>query len=137
MIDRITWVLEIFSIICCVHCIYGKKVKFDINAAVLTIGILTVLECIKYFHLSSVFSLINFGFIYVYCKRIFKKSWMKTFLNVILHIIVLTTVEFLSALLVGLFFSEHIGIRNVLVTLIVLIICRWILPDSVKIFSQK
>lgn len=128
MFDRITWVLEIFSIICCVHCIYGKKVKFDINVAVLIIGILAVLECIEHYQLPSIFSLITFGFIYLYCKRIFKKSWMKTFLNIVLHMIVLTTVEFISALLVGIFITENIGIRNVLVTLIVLAICRWILP---------
>lgn len=128
MLDRITWVLEILSIICCVHCIYRKKIKFDINAVVLVISILTVLECIKYFQWSSLFSLINFVFIYVYCKRIFKKSWKKTFLNMILHIIVLTTVEFISALLVGIFITENIGIRNVWIALLVLIICRWILP---------
>lgn len=128
MLIRIALVLEIIAIICCIHCVYGKSIRWDVNAACLMLSILIVLEGINYFKLGTVFSLINLVLIYIYCKHVFKKSVTQTLVNLIIHIVILTVIEFFAVIVVTMFISEHIEVRNIVVNLLVLLICINVLP---------
>ncbi len=128
MLLRIIFILEILASLCCIHCIYGKKVKLSIDSATLFLCLLIMMEVINSFNIEGLFSVGLYIPILIYCKRVFRKKWSYTIVNFILYAVILTAVEFMSILIVKIFISYDINIRNVVQNMVVLIICGCILP---------
>ena len=54
MLLHIALVAEILATIICFHCIYGKKLKWDVKTVAAVLSVLTVLEMVNYYHLSGI-----------------------------------------------------------------------------------
>ena len=68
MLLRLVLITEIFSVIICIHRIYGVKVKFDMKTVLLFLGLLIVLEIVNTCQVPRLFSLlVYFLFFSIVC----------------------------------------------------------------------
>lgn len=51
MLLRIVFVLEILSAISCIHCVYGKKIKINIQSILLFLCLLVIMEIVNFYQL--------------------------------------------------------------------------------------
>lgn len=128
MLLKMILILEILSMLGCIHCIYGRKIELDINAIVLFLVLLIILEAANYFPLGNLLSLIIYIPIFAYCKRVFKETIAQTFINLVLFTVILTAIEFSCMLVIKIVIPEKIVMRNLVGNVIILGICIWGLP---------
>lgn len=128
MLLRLVLITEIFSVIICIHRIYGVKVKFDMKTVLLFLGLLIVLEIVNTCQVSRLFSLLVYFLIFLYCMLKFKKSLFETIINNVLYLVVMTLLQFACLVPAVLVFPQNEHRRALLVNCIVLPICIWILP---------
>ncbi len=128
MLLRIVFVLEILSAISCIHCVYGKKIKINIQSISLFLCLLVIMEIVNFYQLKGLFFLCFYIPILIYCKRVFGKTKIQTLINFIIFAVVLTSIEFMSIMMINMFFPDDLTIRNVIQNAAVLSFCILVLP---------
>ena len=128
MLLRIVFVLEILSAISCIHCVYGKKIKINIQSISLFLCLLVIMEIVNFYQLKGLFFLCFYIPILIYCKRVFGKTKIQTLINFIIFAVVLTSIEFMSIMMINIFFPDDLTIRNVIQNAVVLSFCILVLP---------
>lgn len=111
MLRRVTLLLEVFAIILCIHGIYDKKVKLDMETIALCLLSLGVTEAVVYFGLNNLFTMCIYVFIVVYCIRKFQDSLVGSINSVLLMLIVLTMLQFAFVILASLIFPKNQELR--------------------------
>lgn len=125
---HVALVFEIISILCCVDCVYGKKFIINLGSAFLILILLTFLEYVNYFDMGGISSLVTYVFIYVYCRKKYFSSVIKTIQNILFATILLACIEFMSVAFLNMWVSEKAVYRNLLQNTIVFLICILLLP---------
>jgi hypothetical protein len=120
MMLHLALVLEIMAVIVCIHRLYGQKVKLDIGTVGLYFACLLLFEAINIYGLKGFWALGAYVLIGVYCIRRQKESVMGAALSIALMIIIIAVIQFLSVLLLSIFFTIEEGKRTVYVNLILL-----------------
>lgn len=128
MLIRTTLVLEILSVIICIHCVYGKKVTLDIQTIILFLSLLLILELINNFQINGLSSVSIYVLILAYCKSKFKQSFLKTVISVLIFIIVLTILQFVCMVFVNGIIVDNEVLRTTVGNAVVLCICLWLMP---------
>lgn len=128
MLLRIVFILEILSAISCIHCVYGKKVKISIQSISLFLCLLVIMEIVNSYQLKGLFSFCFYIPILIYCKKVFGKTRIQTLFNFIIFAVILTSIEFISIIMINIFFLDDLTIRNVMQSALVLSFCMLILP---------
>lgn len=120
MLLHIALVAEILATVICIHCIYGKKVKFDIKTVGLILGILIILEAANTFQI-GVFSFSVYLVLFVYCKRVFDSRVVEILISLTLCMIIITSTQFICSSIIRLIVT-HEYFRNVINNVLTLII---------------
>lgn len=128
MMLHIALVAEILATILCIHCIYGRKVTWDVKTAGAVLGILIILEIINHYQLGGIFSFLVYAILFLYCKKAFYYSVADTIMSLLLYIIILSPIQFICVSLVNIVISEKQLVRNAIGNVLVLIICISVLP---------
>lgn len=128
MLIKIALVLEIISVLICIYCINGKKIKLDIEVRTLFLGLLVILDYYNSFQMSGPSQIIVYVLIYIFCKVKFKISYRKAVISIILFVIILSALEFICLLLTNILWPDQEGIRTVIGNILVLFICVFVLP---------
>ncbi len=128
MLLRLVLITEIFSVIICIHRIYGVKVKFDMKTVLLFLGLLIVLEIVNTCQVSRLFSLLVYFLIFLYCVLKFKKSLFETIINNVLYLVVMTLLQFACLVPAAVVLPQNEYGRGLLVNCAVLLICIFVLP---------
>ncbi|MFR4350152.1 MAG: GHKL domain-containing protein [Roseburia sp.] len=128
MLFRIALTMEIFSVILCVHCIYGKNVRLHMQTILLFLELLVLLDFANAFQAGAIFSVFCYPMIFLYCRVEFKEPLGRTFLKMLLTIVILTMLQFLCMLPASILVPENEGRRLLLGSAMVLCICIGILP---------
>ena len=129
MLLRLVLITEIFSVIICIHRIYGVKVKFDMKTVLLFLGLLIVLEIVNTCQVSRLFSLLVYFLIFLYCMLKFKKSLFETIINNVLYLVVMTLLQFACLVPAAVVLPQNEYGRGLLVNCAVLLICIFVLPS--------
>lgn len=95
MLLHIALVAEILATIICFHCIYGKKLKWDVKTVAAVLSVLTVLEMVNYYHLSGIFSFLVYVILFIYCKYEFKSKFAETVISFVLCMILISSISYL------------------------------------------
>lgn len=123
MLLHVALIAEIMATVVCLHCIYGKKVKFDVKTVGLILGVLTVLEIINNYHLKGVYSFGVYIFLLLYCVTEFKSSIVEAVISLILYIVILTIIQFVCFFVVYISVSSDKYSINALGNILTLITC--------------
>ena len=134
MLLHLSLVIEILSIIVCIHCIYGEKVKLDLLTVVSFLLILILMEIINFYQFDRLYTCISDAVILLYCKLRFMETIWKTFLRMCLFLIVITIMQYVSLLVVSLIMPGQPQLQSVIGSFMVLVICVFFLP-KIKVFN--
>lgn len=128
MMLHVALVAEILATVICIHCIYGRKLKLDVNTVGLILSTLVVLETANYHQLDGVYSFCVYIFLFIYCMKKFKSSVIEVVISLILYIVVLTSMQFICFSLVSITVSCELYTKNAVGNMLILGICGVGLP---------
>lgn len=125
---RLALVIEIISIVICIHRVYGKKLQWDILTIGLAVSLLIVLDAINTLQIGKIASSITYVLIYLYCKLKFKDTFIRTGISVVFSLIMISVLQFICLFLSNILLRTHETGRVLLADMGVLIFCQFILP---------
>lgn len=125
---HIALVAEILATFLCIHCIYGKKFKPDVNTAGAILGILIILEIINIYQIDGNLLLLVYVILFVYCKTEFKSLFIEAIISLVLCMIISTSLQFVCFSLVNIVIYQEEYFRNAIGNVFVLAICVAVLP---------
>ena len=136
MLYRIAVLWEIVSIVVCIHSIYNRKIRLDIETIVLFVTILGALELILWINLNNVITLCIFAIIVIYCIYRFKDSFIGAVISTLLMLIIIGIMQFMILLPFSWLDLKYEELRMLLINFIVSLFTLWILP-KVKIYKLR
>ncbi|MCM1187431.1 MAG: GHKL domain-containing protein [Lachnoclostridium sp.] len=136
MFYRLAVLWEIFSIVVCIHGIYNRRVKLDIETAGLFLAIIGILELVLQLKFNNITTLCIFMLMVFYCIHKFKDSISGAIISTLLMLLITGMLQFLFLLpfsRVGLKYEE---LRMLLINFLVAIFSIWLLP-KMKIYKFR
>lgn len=98
MVYRLAVLWEVFSIVVCIHRIYNKRVKLDIETIGLSLMTIGIFELSFLLNVCNAASLFAFVFMIIYCMRKFKDGVWGATVSTLLMLIVIGILQFLFLL---------------------------------------
>lgn len=129
MMLHVLLVAETLATILCIHCIYGRKVTFDVKTVGAILSILVTLEIINMNQLHGAYSFCVYIIFLVYCKAEFKSPFVETLISLVLCIVVLTSMQFVCLLLVSMLGIESEYVRDAVSNTMLLIVSATLFPN--------
>ncbi len=109
IIQNVCLLLEALSVVICLHRLYGEKFKLDIvTISYLSIHMITM-TAMNYLGL-SIYSMIGYPILAVYCSMKFGFKWKEILVNMVLCVILLGGLQIITLLLVN--FDETASFAN-------------------------
>lgn len=128
MLVRLALVIEIISMIICVHRIYGKRIQWDILTIGLAVALLIVLDVINTLHMDKMTTSIVFVLIYLYCKLKFQDTFLRTGISIIFLTIIMSALQFMCLTLSSILLPRNEMYRVLLADVAVFVCCQCLLP---------
>ena len=146
MIHRISFLLEILSILLCIYALYGKKFHLNIkNIIVIAVDII-VLQLIAEGQLPSGMTMLIYPVVFCYCIVEFGVNKRELVVNNVLYIVVLGILQMGVWMILDFFQMIHTinserGINNLMVNTVVLLIVWIVIPHiglhKFSVFMQQ
>lgn len=130
MITNICLLLEILSIVFCLHYLYGEKVTLDIKTVSFLSIHMIIMTTINYYNLPQIYTLITYPIIVVYCVMKFGFKWRSLVVNYILNIAITSSIQFIIIFLFYLFFRVQVldPVSSITMNVLAFMVVLWILP---------
>lgn len=128
MLLRLALLLEILTVVVCIHCVYGRKIKPDIPTIVFCLVSMIILDIINTYKINNISTIVVYGMIFVYCLWEFKGTIAETVTNQLLFMIILTAIQFICMLFVEVTIHDNEVLRTVIGNTVVFLVCSLILP---------
>ena len=130
MITNICLLLEALSIVFCLHCLYGEKVKLDIETTSFLAIYMIIMTALNYYESPEMYSMIIYPVIALYCGIKFGFKLKVVLMNLVLCVILVGGIQIIVMIpmyyvLAVIHFST---MRLLVVNLIAFIIVIFILP---------
>lgn len=134
MLIRLALIIEIISMVICIHRIYGKKLQWDILTIGLVVFLLIVLDTINTLHIDKMATCLVYVLMYLYCKLRFKNTYMRTGISIVLLTVTISSLQFICLTLFSLLMPENEIGRVLLADFGTLLCCQFLL-SKMKIDS--
>ena len=106
IITNVCLLLEALSIVICLHHLYGEKFRLDIATVCLLAVDMIMMQAIDYFEWPSVWSVLIYFVVAIYCVIKFGTNIKALIINTILYMIIICSMQFLSILFLRVFCNE-------------------------------
>jgi len=136
VVDKILILLEIMSVIVWIHCLYERKIKFDIAVMVLVLGCLIAYDLTKAYEVSFCYPVIVYVLIIVYCVWRYKDSIIIAAISMSLMMLIISVMQFFFMLVIDIFIGLKEDARVLFANVFVLITCSVFLPKR-KIYQIR
>lgn len=142
IITNVCLLLEMLSIVICLHHLYGEKLKLDIDTVCLLAIDMIMMQVIDYFSLSGVWSILVYLFVMLYCGRKFGFKIKIICINVSLCIILVGLIQMLMTYIFCYWLDIYILVdyELLIASCVVLLIVLYVLPKckvrKLSIFLQ-
>lgn len=98
IIENICLLLEILTIVICLHYLYDEKLKFDIVTTSLISIDMIIMTIINTYKFPQMLSIIMYPIIIIYCVVRFKSNWKDLLINNILYITLISGIQVVLAI---------------------------------------
>ena len=98
MITNVCLLLEVMTIVFCIHAIYGEKFRLDIATVSFLAIYMVILTVVNYCELPQQYTLIMYPIMFVYCGIKFSFDIRTILLNMVLCIITVGGIQMVVAL---------------------------------------
>lgn len=146
MIESIGFLLEILSILLCVHALYGKKIRLDIkNITAIAVDII-LLQLIAEERIAAEMSMLAYLIVFCYCIVEFGFNKRELVVNNILYIVILSVLQMGLWKILEIFHIVHLSksggaINNLMINALVILIVLLVFPHiglhKFSIFMQQ
>ena len=128
MIRELIYIVEILSVLKCIHCVYGEKIKINIGYVLTVVALFgTIAETNKYdAALEGTFSM--YCILTIYCILMFRKPAKELIINTALYMIIITMLQLLMLVVFILLIQNDVLLRTLLADICVLEFCYILLP---------
>ncbi len=120
MLLHFALVIEILATIMCIHRIYGRKIRLDINTVGTILGILIILELANSLQFGGILSFSVYVVLFMYCKKEFKCSLIENVISLVLCMIIMTSMQFMFSSIIRLKIEQEY-VRNAVSNILVLV----------------
>lgn len=107
IIKNVCVLLEMFSIVFCLHYLYGRKFSLDMETVCLLAVDMLLMQIIETFGLPNTLSFCMYPVIAVYCKKKFDDGWKKIIINMGICLITIGIVQMLITYMFCYWRNEH------------------------------
>lgn len=128
MLYRFAILWEVFSIVVCIHGIYNRRMKLDIETIGLFLMTVGVLELVLQLNLSNVTTLCIFVFMVSYCMYKFKDNILGATISTLLMLIVTGMLQFIFLLVFSRISLQYEEWRMLIINILVTVFSLWFLP---------
>lgn len=130
MITNVCLLLEILSIVFCVHCLYGEKFKLDIATTSYLAVHMIILTTINYYDLPKVYTLVTYPVIFVYCGVKFGFRIKEIVINNVLYLAIIGGIQLLVTLLCHFLLKVYVfkEVRLLIVNFVAFLLVMILLP---------
>lgn len=97
-INQIACILELVSILICIHSVFASKFKVSIKSILVIVQVLLILALINSGILPQVFSILPFVIFFVYCMQTFKRKLLETIGKFVLSFLAVGIIEIISSI---------------------------------------
>ena len=142
MIRNICLLLEVLSVVFCLHYLYGEKVRLEIKTVSFLAIHMIIITTINYYNLSQAYSWIAYPIMAAYCVIRFGFKLKPLIVNYILNMVIVSSIQFIVLIFCYTFFKipRFSNVRLLVVNCIAFIVIWLILPrwklDKVSIYLQ-
>lgn len=98
MLRQISILIEIMAVFVCIHRLYGKRVKANIETALAYLGCMAIYSVIDRYEFRTLLSLTAYLIIGIYCIRSQKDSVKGAMLSISLSVIIIAIMQFIYML---------------------------------------
>lgn len=146
MIERIGFLIEILSVLLCIHALYGKKFRIDIKNIITIAGDLILMQFISEGQLPAVASILIYFFVFCYCIVEFGINKCELVVNTVLYMVVICVLqivswEILKFLNIVRISNAGTGINNLCINSLVLVVILVVFPHiglhKFSVFMQQ
>lgn len=136
MLYHIAVLWEILSIVVCIHSIYNRKIKLNIETVVLFVAILAILEFVIVMNLNNIATLFTFVIIVIYCIYSFNDNFIGAVINTFIMLILVGIMQFIALLPFSRLSLQYEDLRMLLINILVTLFSLWALPKG-KIYRLR
>lgn len=136
MLYHIAMLWEILSIVVCIHSIYNRKIKLNIETVVLFVAILAILELVIVMNLNNIITLFTFAIIVIYCIYSFDDNFIGAVINTFIMLILVGIMQFIALLPFSRLGLQYEDLRMLLINMFVTLFSLWALPKC-KIYRLR
>jgi len=129
MIRELIYIIEILTVLKCIHCVYGEKQKIGVGY------VLTVAALFVTMMLTNMYSAVGEGSFMMHCILAiysiltFKRSAKEYVINTVLYMIVMTITQLVIGAVVTSFFEGDVLVRTLLADLSTFLVCFGLFPS--------
>lgn len=128
MLVHLALITELLATVMCLHCLHGAKPKSNIRTAGLILSVLIVLEIVYYYELCDLFTCFGYILLFLYCKKEFGNTMIRTLIIVFAFLVVFACAQFICMSIVSIFVPYNPTLRAVIGNILVLGVCGGIIP---------
>ncbi|GFI16809.1 sensor histidine kinase DcuS [Lachnospiraceae bacterium] len=143
MITNICLLLEILSVLLCVHCLYGERVKLDIITTSFLTVYMIIMTAINYYGLPKVFTMLVYPVVATYCGIRFGLRIKALIINNILYMVIISGTQLTVLVVYGqafgkieIFSNMELFIVNCITFLVIFIIIPKLKLNKLSIYLQ-
>lgn len=133
---RLSILLEIMSVIVCIHCLYNRKVRFDISTIVLYLGCVILFELENVYGVGFYYRIAAYFLVMVYCMRRYKDSLLGAGFCMFLTMMIMAIMQFFFMVIIAFFLNVDNLRRGLYTSILVLGNCIVVLPMS-KVYRLR
>lgn len=146
MIERMGLLMEILSILFCIHILYGKKFHLSIENIIVVAGDIILLQLIAEGRLPRGAGILLYFIVLCYCIAKFGFNKREIVVNTILYMVIISVLQMVAWILLDIFHIINLsnsgsGINNLLINAMVLLATLFVLPHmglhKFSIFMQQ
>ena len=112
--------LEILSVVLCLHFLYGEKFHFDLLTIILIALEISWMQIIYWMELGNIWSLLMYPIVMLYCGLKFGFNFKVIFINNILYIAIISIIQATIMMVFGLVLgTQKIGaVENLIINIL-------------------
>jgi len=141
MIRELIYIVEILSILKCIHCIYGEKLKNKIGYFATIVILWITVDFTNRYSVAFEGTLTMYGILIVYCIMVFGRSIKEIIINTALFMIIGTVIQMFFGMLVSTIYYGDVLVRTLIADVCVLAFNIFLLPrfrlDNLAKWLQK
>lgn len=123
MIYQMIYIIEIISIVKCIHCVYGERILFNGKFLLVALIFYISMNVANYYPIQIECSFFMYVSLGVYCVYTFKRNFKMHIINYTLFLIILTIVEFLSSMAVNVVIKDNTLLRTACSAFLTMVFC--------------